>query len=234
MTRFTESEDQAKVRWEQGKDFELEWWQQWLREKGQQWHAEYKDRLDPDRPLQQHLRDCIGAPPGSEVEILDVGAGPLTLVGKRWEGRKVRVTAIDPLAAQYDKLLAASGITPPVRTQEGQVERLSELIPAASFDLVHMQNALDHSYDPILGIRQMLSVTKPGCSVVLSHFINEAEEGAYVGFHQWNLCADGGRFIIWNQDHRYCVDEEVAGMARVTLSASDADRWITVRLRKEA
>src|SRR5271166_5302600 len=35
-------------------------------------------RLNPGKPLQSYLTQLIDAAPGSKVEILDVGAGPLT------------------------------------------------------------------------------------------------------------------------------------------------------------
>ena len=41
----------------------------------------YGKRFDPDLPLQPRPTDLL--PPQTEVHILDVGAGPLTYLGKK-------------------------------------------------------------------------------------------------------------------------------------------------------
>jgi len=141
----------------------------------------------------------------------------LTRLGKRWEGRIVWITAVDALAEQYERLLRDAGITPPVLTQPGEVERLTERFPKNSFDLVNMENALDHSYDPLLGIRQMLEVVKSGGYVLLLHDVNEAHRTGYVGFHQWNFCAEEGHFIIWNPQNRVSVNDALGDIAEITV-----------------
>src|SRR5690349_148287 len=61
-------------------------------------------------------------PPGTQARILDVGAGPLTYFPRKWFTRDYSVTAIDPLADEFDRMLAARNITPPVRTVRGEAE----------------------------------------------------------------------------------------------------------------
>lgn len=163
---------------------------------------------------------------------MDVGAGPLTVVGKLWMGHPVSLTAVDPLAAQYDLLLDAFHLDPPVRTVFGEVESLSKTLPTSSFDLVYMRNALDHSYDPLSGIWEMLRVVRPGGKVILEHFVNEAEAENYVGFHQWNLCEETGRFIIWNRLARYCVDTVV--FTQASIATSTTGKWLTNVLTRRA
>jgi SAM-dependent methyltransferase len=199
--------------WDAGKDFEVAFWKEYLTTEGLHWPEDYKFRLDPEQLLQNHVIRHLDAPPGAQVSILDVGAGPLTKLGKRWEGRTVEITAV-----------ADFGITPPVQTQPGKVERLTERFPANHFDLVNMQNALDHSYDPLLGIRQMLEVVKPGGYVLLLHYTNEAENANYEGFHQWNFCADNGHFVIWNRETRLCVNDALDDVAQITVDESEEDK----------
>ena len=203
--------------WEDGKAMEVAFWQEYLATKGLAWPEDYEPRLDPEQPLQDHVIKHLSAPPGATVSILDVGAGPLTKLGKRWEGRTVRITAVDPLAVRYKQLLAAAGISPPVETEPGEVERLTERFPTDQFDLVNMENALDHCYDPLLGIRQMLEVVRPGGFVLLTHHVNEAHRTGYTGFHQWNLCADNGHFVVWNRQARISVNDALDDIAEVSL-----------------
>jgi SAM-dependent methyltransferase len=216
--------------WEAGKDHEVSFWERYLVTEGLYWPEDYKFRLDLEQPLQSYVVRFLNAPPGTTVSILDVGAGPLTRLGKRWQGHTVHITAVDPLADKYKRLLAEVGITPPVQTQPGEVERLSELFSANRFDLVHMRNALDHSYDPLLGIQQMLDVVKPKGYVVLRHVANEGENEDYRGFHQWNFCADNGRFVIWNRNTRLSVNDALDGLAQITVEEIQGE--ILVGLRK--
>jgi SAM-dependent methyltransferase len=225
MRRKLSEQDRQAALWEAGKEEEVEWWREWLVTEGQIWRPEeYRSSLNPEQPLQDYVVEHLNAPPGATVSILDVGAGPLTKLGKRWEGRTVHITAVDPLAYEYQRLLAEVDITPLTQTQLGEAERLTERFPTNHFDLVHMQNALDHSYDPLLGIREMLDVVKPGCCVLLLHFANEAEMQGYEGLHQWNLCADSGNFVIWNRDTRFSVNEALGDAAQIAVSESEVDK----------
>jgi SAM-dependent methyltransferase len=212
------------TQWEAAKVGEVEWWQNWLATQGDDWPWEYPHRLEPEQPLQDRIISYLNTPPGAEASILDVGAGPLTTLGKRWEERTVRITAVDPLASEYKRILDQAGITPPVPTQPGEVERLTELFPSNHFDLVHMQNALDHSYDPLVGIRQMLEVVKPGGYVLLLHDENEAHRQNYSGFHLWNFCAENGHFTVWNRETRISVNDAMDNIAEITVDDSGYER----------
>ena len=217
-----------KEQWESGKQHEIDFWTEWFETGGLQWKEEYKNRLDENLPFPEFLIEYL--PDRPEITVLDVGAGPLTLLGKVLPGRKLTITAVDALADIYDKIMERCHIVPLVRTQYCEAERLSEKFPAGSFDLVYMQNALDHSYDPMEGIKQMLHVVKNDCCVFLSHATNEAERENYSGFHQWNFCMEGDKFIIWNKDARIDVASELSGYAEVTVRGDDA--WNQVMMKK--
>lgn len=176
---------------------EATFWENALRENGRNWSpGEFERRTDPMRELQPELRRLISAPEGATVRILDVGAGPLTTLGKCWPGRTVEITAIDPLAVTYDALLARLQIHPPVRTQVGHGEKLLEQFYENAFDMAYASNALDHSYNPLASIRQMYTVTKPLHYIYLWHFANEGATEHYCGLHQWNFDTQKDDFII--------------------------------------
>jgi hypothetical protein len=117
--------------WEGGKDYatweaakykSVEFWRRFLASGGDRWPEDYRQRLDPEHPLAKHVTEYLehlNIPLGSGVSILDVGAGPLTKLGTRWEERTVSITAVDVLAKRYEELLAEFGITPRVRTEPG-------------------------------------------------------------------------------------------------------------------
>ncbi len=214
--------------WEKGKDNEVAFWTQWFNTKGLDWGKDYANRLDANLPFQDYLVKYLPKPP--KCSILDVGAGPLTLLGKVLTGYELAIVAIDPLADEYNSILERNNISPIIRTQQCEVERLSERFSPEYFDLVHVQNALDHSYDPLEGITQMLRVLRQGCFIFMAHITNEAEKENYVGFHQWNFCQQDGKFIIWNKHERIDVREVLKKEAQVSIHG-DA-QWNVVEIRK--
>ena len=203
-------------KWSHQIEEEVEFWREFLMRKGEPNYANgFRFRTDPDSPLQPLVTETLDMPPGSTVRILDVGAGPLTWLGKVWEGHSVEITATDALSEHYNSLLAEVGLIPLVRTIKADAERLTEVVSAGYFDLAHSRNALDHCYDPLEAIRQMAQAVKPGGKVLLQHVPNEGETQDYHGLHQWNFCAREGQFLIWNNRGHINVGRRLADLVEV-------------------
>lgn len=217
-----------KNKWEEGKQKEIDFWSEWIKTKGLEWQQDYINRLNPDLPFQDYLIKYL--PEGPEVSILDVGAGPLTPLGKKLQGYKINITAVDPLANEYDEILRKFSIIPLVKTQYCEVERLADMFSSNSFDLVCIFNALDHCYDPVEGIKQMLYVLKKDRFIFMSHCTNEAEKQNYVGFHQWNFCKENDYFIIWNKDAKINVTNTLKEQADIKIT--DYKTYNVVEIRK--
>lgn len=147
--------------------------------------------------------------------ILNTGSGPLAPgplscgqgVGKGSGASTIPVVSTDGLARFYLRSFDELGVQPPQFSIQCPVESLQVCFPREHFDVVHMRNALDHAVDPLLGIRRMLEVTRPGGWVLLRHARNEGVPGQFrVGLHQWafDVVQDGSsaRFVIWNPQLR--------------------------------
>jgi SAM-dependent methyltransferase len=215
VPRLAESPN-SKAIWTEALSSEIAFWDNWFKTQGSNWPEDYKVRMDPDTPL-QHFVEAYLPPAGGEdlIEILDVGAGPLTILGKRSATRKIHITAVDPLADVYDRVIAKHGITPPVRTTWCHGELLDTRFAPETFDLVWAQNSLDHSYHPVRIIEQALTVAKTGGFVVLSHARNEAVNANYDGLHQWNFDDEAGEFIVWNREMRVNVSKLLQHRAEI-------------------
>ena len=112
---------------------EVHWWDGYFQNEVVPNRKDYS-RLRADTPLQEHVVELL--PKDREiVQILDVAHGPLTHLGKTCPGKTVRITAVDPLAAEYDRMLQKYGIEPLVRTQKGDGERLTDHFATNTFDL---------------------------------------------------------------------------------------------------
>ncbi len=194
--------------WSSGIPNEISFWSKWVETNGLKWPEEFVRRFEPQSLLDNFLGGLL-VEAGNGARILDVGSGPLTSLGKFYPGVDYRITACDPLANAYSVLLKRASLVAPVATEFAVVEDLSCFYQSSLFDVVYCQNALDHSFDPIRGVVEMLRVTKTGGSVVLRHMRNEAENENYVGFHQYNFDEEHGSFVVWNKHERVIVDEHI-------------------------
>jgi SAM-dependent methyltransferase len=161
----------------------------------------FADRLDPETEIGgAALRRAVEEVDREEVAILDVGSGPLTSVGKKHPGKKIEVTAADALAEDYAKALAKAGIEPLVPVVAVAGEDVLDYFGPETFDVSFMSNALDHTADPLLVIKNLVDVTKRDGRVALRHMKNEGERNSYFGIHIWNIECRDGRFVIWNHE----------------------------------
>jgi SAM-dependent methyltransferase len=208
-------EANAHDTWKGGIKPEADHWRDYLR--GVKAGVREQTRLDPNFPLKSVFTQLLYARSKQPVRILDVGAGPLTTVGKVWPGHEICLVPVDPLAELYDQALADVGLVPPVRTIYAEAEKLTAFFERDSFDLVVCANALDHCYNPFQAIDEMLSVVMPGGSVLLLHLPNEAENESYSGFHQWNFWNYKENFVAWNRKGVYVVNRIFARRAQCSM-----------------
>ena len=159
--------------------------------------------------------------------IIDLGCALSYMLSNRIGGIKYNIIYIDPLASFYNKILKKYKINRPQITF-GMVEALSCFYKDDSIDFIHIRNALDHCANPFLGIIQSLKVLKKGGVLYLNHFINEAENEGYRGFHQFNLMKEKENLIIWNESKSINVTDALKDFATVTTSITPENRLVSV------
>lgn len=185
--------------WKDRAQSEVGFWQHWVQSKGDQWPDDFNARANPETPLLaelQHFLDELGTDRAAPTEILDIGSGPLSILGYKSPGREIRLTLVDPLASSYNQILDQGGIAGVPRPQTGYFESALGQFGENRFDVVWCRNALDHSIDPLLGLHNLISMCKIGGGLMLSFHPNEADGGDYEGLHQWNLDKRGDRIIL--------------------------------------
>jgi SAM-dependent methyltransferase len=198
---------------------EAAFWERWFALP----EADLERRLDPGVDDSAVL-ECLSRLPGEEAAVLDVGAGPLSTLGTRAAGKRVRLTAVDPLADCYDETLAKVGVTPLVRTLRCSGEELLDRFEPASFDIAFAENALDHCVDPLRVIRNMVAVVRRGGFVILNHAPDEAEHASYGSVHQWNFRAEEGRCILWRPGSKHDLAEALRGVTLHCRTEKRLDR----------
>ena len=219
--------------WERELPTEVAFWEMWLRTGGHQYPWDFERRLDGVAELQEpELLAWLERTPRERARILDVGAGPLTWLGKTHPLTELELHAVDPLAEEYDRLLARFGIEPPVRTQPCRGEDLLERFEPQSFDAVFARNALDHAADPMRIIRAMIRLARPDGVVVLRHLEREGVHEHYEELHQWNFEVRNGELHLWSPRAHHHVTHELAGEARTLARTDELDghRWVVAVL----
>lgn len=177
---------------------EIAFWREWFEGKGLDWPDDYRRRFNPDLELQPELAALLPMIPKVEIDLLDVGAGPITRLGKKSPGRVINLVATDLLARQYDSLLSELKIEPLLRTVYADAEHLSDRFGQSMFDIVHAQNTVDHMEHPLAAIGEMVLVTRPGGFVYLRHEENEGTRTGFYTLHQWDFYLDDetGDFML--------------------------------------
>ena len=151
----------------------------------------------------QELKERFSA---AEINILDVGAGPFTVIESHLGDVRLNITAVDPLAPYYDELIRKYALVPPVRTIFGEAEKLTALFAPNSFAWVNAQNSIDHAESPFEAIREMIALVKPGGIMTMLHESDEAINTGYSGFHQWNFFQENGVFYICGRERSAAVN----------------------------
>lgn len=203
------------AKWREGIAYEANFWREIVRTGGLSWPQEFQARISPDQPLDPVMDDLIARSGKTYASILDAGAGPFTSLGSRSAHALLELHACDALAPVYDHILAVWKLTPPVRTSFAPVEALDIFTAGRIFDYTHVCNALDHSFNPFLGILQLLASTALDGALLLRHHENEALRANYSDFHQFNFEVKEDQFFIWNRTLRINAGEWLQGLATI-------------------
>ena len=184
---------------------EVGFWANFLRTKGSNWKDQFRTRLSNSTPfLFEDLLRATASRGQQSFRSLDVGAGPMSCCGLRLAPPlRHELVSADPMAREYVKSLDKYGVVSPAPLLNApiQAEALSGYFGEGAFDLTFTRNAVDHTLNPLLAIREMIRVTKPGGLVVLEISEFEGEKQRYDGLHQWNFVrtSESG-LLLWRPE----------------------------------
>jgi hypothetical protein len=217
--------------WAEGVHKEVDFWRRVLPGRVATMPA-YKQRADPSAPIRDPLlKMLIAKIPEQTISIIDVGAGPLTAVGKTYPGKTVSITATDPLAREYAQIMREAGIEPPVPPIACRGEDLLDVFRPATFDIAYARNALDHCIDPIRVITNMVQLVKEDRFVVLRHLRREAHTQLYRDLHQWNFDIEDSQLVIWRtRRDKVRIDRVLAPTA--SIASFEEAGWVVSLITK--
>ena len=222
--RFLELYGQYLDVWLSGVESEIAFWNTYMKTRGGAYFVNYQWTTSTEKTFSLE-HEIPKEMYGKEYKVLDVGSGPFSRLGTNTDKAKLDMLCIDPLGMAYARLKRKYGVDTGIRLETGFVEMLDRAVPADAFHLVHMSNSLDHSFDPIYGIKQLLHACKMGGKVILRHAENEAERAEHKGFHQWNLSLKNEEksFVIWRDDKRFDVCKLMGEYADIELYPDEVE-----------
>lgn len=185
--------------WKAGIRDELRfWWRSLARQASRADGEQFRAHFRLNNPFQ--YADLFEGRRPETLDTLDVGCALFPSIGAQFGETKVSVTAADPLATGYNRLMDLFGIERGYDLQFGVAEKTADIFGRDRFDFILSKNSIDHSFDPAAAFTQICLALKPGGVARFEHFCNEAKNQNYNGFHQWNLEPNDGRVRIWNRD----------------------------------
>lgn len=172
----------------------------------------------------------------SHPTVLDIGCGmsyaPGNLINNNEETSEINIHYVDPLAPYFNKILKRQKRKLP-EIEFGIMEYLSIFYPNHNIDLAIIQNALDHSSNPVKGIYEAIDILKEGGVLYLNHHPNEAETENYKGFHQYNIINEDDRLIIWNKKEKWNINELIKNFADIKVYRHDDTGHIIAVITKK-
>jgi SAM-dependent methyltransferase len=147
------------------------------------------ERMEREFPgyLSKYFEEIRQAAEPSLARVLDVGSGPLSMLNWGAQSGLFELTAADPLASEYERLLQKHGLTPLCRMVTAFGEELGSQFEQGSFDLVWIHNALDHSQSPREVMEQCTLLLRPGGYLVFQGWSHEATAEGWIGLHRHNI-----------------------------------------------
>lgn len=215
--------------WLKGLRSEISFWKKFMEEQGGESFYGWERMVSPTRMFELE-EDIPPSKYGGEYMFADIGSGPFSRCGIITSKVKLNSVWVDPLASVYEELKRNNHLEDKINLETGFVELLDRKFSKNTFDMVHMSNSLDHCFDAVHGITQLLNICKIGGKVILRHHEDEAERGNYTGLHQWNISLNNPEhsFVIWRKEVRYDICRILSDYADIELFPNQVEEtgWI--------
>ena len=132
--------------------------------------------------LADYLLPMIGDK--KEVKIADIGSGPWSVIGSYLPGIRVEIYHSD--IQDFGPFWEQRQMKPVISVERQDMEKLT--YPDNFFDIVHSNNALDHTKNAKEAVKEMIRVCKVDGWVYIHCWLNQLSTGYR---HCWNAKEDG-------------------------------------------
>lgn len=215
-------------RWKSATQEELVFWRNTIENPDSKHYHNFKKRCEPNKPLNDFVEKYCST--RTNNIILDVGSGPISIVGTTHKLIDFEVIAIDPLANEYHKILLDNKVYQATTPISLAGEDISQMFQNNYFDIAYARNSIDHSLNPVKIVSNMINVVKPDGFIVMTHIHKQAPPCCN-GLHNWSFTKKLDDFIIKTLECEINVSELFAD--RITTEhISITNRFINVVYKK--
>ncbi len=144
-------------------------------------------------PAIDHLRSTFS----TDIDVLELGPGPVSRLTEGWESGLFRLTAVDPLADEYKKNFRNSPFL-----VKGYGENLDSQFEEGSFHMCYASNSLDHVKSPLECMRNLFKLTRVGGLIIVQGNVREGSRTNWRGGHNFNLYLDGDQLVCEEKNGR--------------------------------
>jgi len=197
VSSATQPNGESYLKWEKGLEGEREFWRVLVEERG------YDDRYRIKRPVFTRVREMLPRRTDG-IEILDVGAGPISQIGTLLDDGEVKIIQVDVLDDYFRGIMQSPS---PHESYALRGEDMKSHFGNRRFDLVYASNSVDHCEDPESVLGNIGKLTRG--PVFLEHLQNCATINGWNGLHQWNFDVQDDRVVLCSRTEQIDVAETV-------------------------
>ncbi len=246
-TQHSDQELQSGEEINEKYDSEIGFWDKELSLKGD-YSEPILNRSVPERMINEFptytlpVIEALQRKNNAKPRVLDIGSGPLSMFAYGSHQELIDLVAADPLADQYKELLDKYHYTLTYPLVKVFGEELASRFGEQSFDIVWIHNALDHSRDPQIVLKQMVKVLKPGGYLYVQGWSKEGTAEGWYGLHQHDIyLAPGNRLIcesrIQTENDPFifarCINEDLPlELIESSEPTADVKIWVKMVWRK--
>jgi len=133
------------------------------------------------------------------LETLEIGSGPNSNLSYWVDKKLIIVTAIDPLADKYKKIMKKLNYRYPITPIKMKGEDLLKNFDKESFHIIFAQNSLDHAEDPLKCFKNGYFLLKKGGLMFVCTNIKEGTRKNWAGMHKFDIFMKNQELFLGNR-----------------------------------
>ena len=134
------------------------------------------------------------------LKTLEIGSGPNSNLSYWVDNELLEVTAIDPLADVYEKIMRKLNYKYPITPIKIKGEEILEHFGEETYHIVFAQNSLDHVEDPIKCFNNANNVLKKGGFLFVCSNIKEGTRKSWTGMHKYDIYVENNELLLASQN----------------------------------
>lgn len=165
----------------------------------------------------------------ADAVLMDIGSSSIAKYGSFLpNGIQIKSYPVDALAFFYNKLYEKYVPKCNKKIEFALFEFIANFYEKSFADVILIENALDHSIDPVMGILECLEILKPQGLLRMFHRRCEAVFEAYLGLHKWNIdYNDNLELIVWNEKNYVNVNRKLGNDAEIRVIPMTSSKRIS-------